>query len=165
MRLAREGGMLDEPERARPPWDAVGIHGVHQARRWDAVVTVDAPELAGDRATFVALTNGELVVEEGPKDVGMLAAAFGQHPAPPYFAEAVRRDRSLWAVAARRIEVVHVPDLAGTEIELTSHAGERTLLVDGERRFGSIPALEHPEHIVRARRITGDAWEIETHPL
>jgi hypothetical protein len=45
------------------------------------------------------------------------------------------------------------------------HGGERTLLVDGERAFGSVPALERPEHVVRARRIDGDLWEVDEAPL
>jgi hypothetical protein len=45
------------------------------------------------------------------------------------------------------------------------HGGERSLLVDGERSFGGLPALERPEHVVRARRLDGDLWEVETAPL
>ena len=57
----------------RPSWDAAGIHGNPQPRQWDAVVTVDAPEIEGDRAAFVALAGGDLVVEEGPDDLEPLA--------------------------------------------------------------------------------------------
>ena len=56
-------------------------------------------------------------------------------------------------------------DLQGQQIELASHGDERTLLIDGVRVFGSIPALERPDHVVRAHRIAGDAWEVETAPL
>ena len=42
---------------------------------------------------------------------------------------------------------------------------ERTLMVDGAREFGTIPALERPDHVVRAHRIAGDSWEVETDPL
>jgi hypothetical protein len=165
VRLAREGGLLDDGPSVRPSWDNVGIHGVQRPREWDTVATVDAPGLEGDRAAFVALPSGELVAdsEAGPADPKPLAAAL--ELAPPYRAEAVRRERTIWAVAGRRIEVVELPGVQGEEIELSSHRGERSLLIDGERTFGSIPALEQPEHVVRARRIAGDEWEVETHPL
>ena len=67
--------------------------------------------------------------------------------------------------AARRIQIVRLKGVEGEEIELASHRGERTLTVDGEPQFGSIPALERDEHVVRARRIAGDAWEVEVDPL
>jgi hypothetical protein len=165
VRLARDGGIpLGEPE-ARAPWNASGIHGLHRVREWDAVVTVSAPEVEGERAAFVALPGGELVLEEGPGQLTPFAEALERELRPPYRAEAVRRDDALWAVAGRRIEVVELPGVAGSELELATHKGERTLLVDGERAFGSVPALERPEHVVRARRIDGDLWEVEEAPL
>jgi hypothetical protein len=166
VQLAREGGLsLNAEQPIRPSWDAAGIHGNPRPREWDAVVTVDAPELEGDRAAFVALAGGDLVVEEGPDDLEPLTVALEQELSPPYRAEAVRRERTVWAVAGRRIEVVELPDVAGEELELTMNDGEHTLMIDGERRFGSIPALERPGHVVRARRVDGDVWEIETAPL
>jgi hypothetical protein len=166
VRLAREGGLeLEgaEPEPPRPPWDASGIHGLHRAREWDAVTAVEAADLPGDRIGFIALPDGELVTTEGGGDLTLLAAAVELQP--PYRAEAVRREGDLWAIGARRIEVVSLPGVEGQEIELASHGDERTLQVDGVRVFGSIPALERPDHVVRARRIAGEAWEVETHPL
>ena len=50
----------------------------------------------------------------------------------------------------------------GAELEQTRHGGELTFVVDGERRFGSIPALERDsDYTVRARRLDGELWEIE----
>ncbi|HEY2220028.1 MAG TPA: hypothetical protein VGH35_11850 [Gaiellaceae bacterium] len=161
VRLARDGGIpLGEPN-GRPAWDASGIHGLHRVREWDAVVTVSAPEVEGERAAFVALPGGDLVLEEGPELLTAFAEALERELDPPYRAEAVRREDSLWAVAGRRIEVVELPGVTGTELELATHGGERTLLVDGERAFGSVPALERPEHVVRARRIDGELWEVD----
>lgn len=162
VRLAREGGIPLEEAQGRPAWDAAGIHGLHRTREWDAVVAVEAPEVEGERASFVALPGGDLVVEAGPDGLEPLAAALEQELSPPYRAEAVRRDGGLWAVAGRRIEVVELPGVGGQELELSVHGGERTLLVDGERSFGGVPALERPEHVVRARRIEGDLWEVES---
>ena len=74
----------------------------------------------------------------------------------------MRRSDDALGGRGRRIEIVELPGVEGEEIELSSHGDERTLVVDGEREFGSIPALERPDHVVRARRIVGDAWEVET---
>lgn len=165
VRLAREGGIpLDEPQ-TRPAWDASGIHGLHRVREWDAVVTVAAPEVEGSRATFIALPGGDLVVEDGPDAVTPFATALERELTPPYRAEAVRREEGLWAVAGRKIEVVELPGVDGEELELSSHGGERALLVDGERAFGSVPALERRDHVVRARRIDGELWEVDAAPL
>ena len=65
-------------------------------------------------------------------------------------------------MAGRRIEVVELPDVEGDELELSHHGEERTLVVDGDRRFGSIPVLERPgDYAVRARRLDADLWEID----
>jgi hypothetical protein len=166
VRLAREAG-LDvgggEAEPAGPPWDTSRIHGIHRAREWDTVTTVATADLPGDRIAFVALPNGELVADEGGEDLSVLAAALALEP--PYRAEAGRRNETLWALAARTIEVVELPGVDGEEIELASHGGERTLRIDGERVFGSVPTLERDGHVVRARRAAGEAWEVETDPL
>jgi len=165
VQLAREGGIPLEEPKTKPAWDAAGIHGLQRAREWDAVVTLEEPEIEGDRAAFVALPSGDLVVEEGPDDIAPLAAALEEDLRPPYRAEAVRRGDGLWAVAGRGIEVVELPGVSGDELELTAHEGERTLLIDGERAFGGVPALERPGHVVRARRLDGELWEVETAPL
>ena len=167
VKLAREGGLtvLGNEESTAPAWDTAGIHGLHRVREWDVVTTAEAPELVGDRPVFVALSTNEVVVEEGPDDIEPLAAAIERDLQPPYRAEAVRRTEGLWAVAARKIEVIELPGVEGNEIELSSHGDDRTLLVDGERTFGTIPALERADHVARARRIEGDLWELEADRL
>jgi len=145
----------------RPPWDAAGIHGLQRAREWDVVDTVEAPELPGERSAFVALPGGALVVEEGPEQPEQLAQAVERQLAPPFRAEGVKREGGLWAVGAKRVELVELPGVEGQEIELASHDDERSLVVDGERAFGSIPQLERPGYVVRARRVDGELWEVE----
>jgi len=159
-RLAREAGLLDaDPgEDTRQPWDKAGIHGVHRPRRWDDIATL-ASELEGERAEFVVLDD-EVIVEYGPRGIETFAEAVSLDP--PYRAEAVKREDGYWAVAARRIEVVSLPGVDGRELEQSHHDGERTLVIDGQRRFGSIPALERSgDYAVRGRRLDGDRWEIE----
>jgi hypothetical protein len=165
VRLAREGGLVDETPVSdpRPPFET-GIHGLQRAREWDATVTADAPDVAGDALQFVVLPDKTLLVEDGPDDVSFepLAAAVEQTLAPPYRARAVRQSETLWAVQARRIEVVEIrngPD--GDSIELTPDE----LLVDGARTFGSIPELENRGDVVRAERLDGDLWEVRAAAL
>lgn len=174
-RLARLGGL--GVGRADPPdllgkLSGAGIHGLQRLREWDAVVTVDAPPLRGDRAQFVALPDRTLLVEEGDDDLAPLAEAVEAQLEPPYRAEAVRRHETLWAIAARAIEVIELPeDPGGDQVTLTVRDGERELLVDGARTFGSISALERladgrfETYAVRASRLDDALWEVEVSPL
>ena len=173
-RLARLGGLGAPP--VTPPdllarLSGAGIHGLQRLREWDAVVTADVPALQGDRAVFVALPDGTLLLEDGEGDLAPLAEAVeGQLPAP-YRAEAVRRHETLWAVAARSLEVVELEDdPGGDEVTLTVRDGERELLVDGARTFGSVRGLERVaegrrDYALRAARLDGDLWEVEVSPL
>jgi hypothetical protein len=166
VRLARQGGVeLGEESQTRPAWDAAGIHGMQRPCEWDVVVTAHAPGVEGERARFVALPPDVLLLEEGPDAVEQLADAVHGRLAAPYRAEAVRTDGDLWAVAARSIEVIELPGVEGSEIELAAHGDERALVVDGQRAFGTIPALERPEQVTRARRLDGETWEVEVHKL
>lgn len=177
-KLARQA-RLDQPDDHEPApvdvgphWGATGIHGVPRPRRWDSVAASQAPGLEGDAVHFVALPNGDLVVDEDePNDtLDPLARAVEETLQPPYRAEAVRRDADVWAVAARRIQVAQV-DAPGDELELIVSGGERTLTVDGERSFGSVPELERlgerqgSEYVVRARRLEEKLWEVEASAL
>ena len=173
-RLAREGGLVEQPPPdPRPAWQEPGIHGVHRAREGHATVTADAPELSGDAARFVVLPDGTVLVEEGPDEsLEPLAAAVEQALQPPYRARAARQSASLWAVQARRIEVLAIPDGPdGDAIELTRTADGTTLAVDEARAFGSIPALEErgeregDDFVVRAERLDGDLWEVRAAAL
>jgi hypothetical protein len=158
-KLARAGGLLQrDTEDVRPPWDKAGVHGVSRPREWDEVAAANV-DLPGERAEFVVLPD-EIVIEEGPDNVEPLADALSLEP--PYRAEAMRQSEGVWAVAARRIEVVELPEQQGDELELTQRGDERTLVVDGQRGFGSIPVLEQPgDYAIRARRLDSVRWEVE----
>jgi hypothetical protein len=172
-KLAERGGLVPRPDpiETRPPFEA-GIHGLARPREWDAVVAVET-ELQGASAQFVALADGTLLVEEGPDDVQQLADAVEAQLPRPYRAEAVRRDDGMWAVAANRLDVIELAEeLGGDEIELAVQEGHRTLLVDGDRVFGSAPTLEalaqsrHGDgYVVRAERLDGRLWEVRTAAL
>lgn len=171
-RLAREGGLVQGPSR-RTAWDdLVGIHGLHRQRQWDAVVTARA-EIGGEELSFVGLPDGSLLLEEGGDgDLSPLAAAVEAQVALPYRATAVRRDGDVWAVAARRIEVVELDDdPGGDRLELAWDGSERTYRVDGEPSFGSARTLERLAEqrfetwAVRASRLDGRLWEVTVAPL
>lgn len=169
-KLAREGGLVERPPHdPSPRWGEVGIHGVHRQRVWDAVATVEAPDLDGDEAQFVALEDGSLVAETDDLEVEPLAEALESTIQPPYRAEAVRRDDGLWAVAARRITVREVPEeIEGETVTISIRGGQRTLEIDGAQAFGSIPTLERlveDDAVLTARRVDEALWEVEVVPL
>jgi hypothetical protein len=178
-RLAREAGLPVEwdsrYEPLRPPGIAeVGITGNQRFREWDATGVAEAPEVGGDRVEFVVLQDRSVLVDEEAGDASLepLADAVEETLAPPYRAYGVRRTDAVWAVGARRIEVVDLrPDVEGETIELTCVGDERTLLVDGGRAFGRIPQLEAaaeargPDYALRASRLEGSLWELDVTPL
>jgi hypothetical protein len=159
------GSPAEPPGWEGEPRGEPGIHGIARPRRWDAVAAVEAPGLAGEELAFAVLADGTVVGDADPAAVAPLVAALGALR-PPYRAEAVRRTGDRWAVAAARIRVVELADMPGDEVELVATAAERTTRVDGRPWFASLPALERlaprGEAVVRARRLRGDAWEVET---
>jgi hypothetical protein len=174
-RLAREGGMTERPPQGapRPLWQEPGVTGLHRPREADAVVTAEAPDVAGDAVLFVSLADGTLLVEEGADSpLDALAAAVEQELRPPFRARAVRRGETLWAVEAKRIEVLSIPDApAGDAIDVTHTADGTEVAVDGERIFGSIPVLEQRgqregrDYTVHAERLDDDVWEVRAAAL
>ena len=167
-------GLIAQP----PSWDGeprgeAGIHGVPRARRWDTVLSVEAPGLRGDAVHFVVLEDGTLVVEEDEphKALTPLADAVEQALVPPYRAEGVRRGEATWAVAASRIQTAVLPGLTGDAAELTSTRDGKLLRIDGVTRLGSERTLERlgeavgSQYVVRATRLDGDVWEVDASVL
>src|SRR5262249_37592357 len=113
-RLAREAGLGPEPppHEPGPHWGEVGIHGLHRPRAWDAVVTVDAPEVRGESAVFVILPDSSLLIEDYAfdDDLSPLADAIEDAAGAPLRAEAVRTEATLFSVGARRIRVEEIPE-------------------------------------------------------
>lgn len=170
VRLAEEGGLV---ERSTVPLftgviPETGIHGIPRERQYDAVAATDAPDVEGSSARFVGLEDGSLLVEEGDGDLTPLAEAIEQDLARPYRANAVRRGETQWAIAARRLRVVELPEPGGDEVELVVRGEEKTLVVDGNRSFGTIPELEQlaeRDAVIRAARLDGTLWEVRVDPL
>jgi hypothetical protein len=161
---------LPLPHDPGPHWGEVGIHGLHRQREWDAVVTVAAPELAGDELWLVALADGRVVVEEGGGDAASLVQALGR-PAP-YRAHAVRRSERIWAVAVQAVETVQLEsDPGGTFVELVWDGIERSVRIDDAPTLVGIPELErlgaerHDAYVVTASRLVDAVWEVGVAPL
>ena len=139
-------GFLSAPpdEFGRPsPFGEVALHGVPRPREWDTIATV-AAELPGDEVHFTSLPDGTLVVEDVVPDGALTPLAYAIEGAinPPYVAEAVRRNDTVWAVAAKRIEVRSFPGHDEDELELVE---------DGQ--------------IVIGRRLDGDLFEVRVSPV
>lgn len=177
-KLAREGGLLPKEQGRSGPrrsWHdtLVGIHGVSRPREWDAVATVEAPGLGAERIAFVTLPDGALIVEEGPEgNLEPLAAAVEETIQPPYRAEAVAQDDRHWAVAANRIEVLELPEVAeGEEITLAVQDEQRELRIDGVETEGTVASLEavagarYPSFTAQATRIDENLWEVRVFAL
>jgi hypothetical protein len=156
-------------------WLAAGITGLPRQREWDAVATSDAPGDEGAQAEFVALADGRLILEDGPRgfDAAPLAAALEGAIEPPYRASALRRPE-LWAVGATRIEVARLdPDPHGDDLELTWDGSTLVLTEDG-RPSSPAAALaleriarerEQGAYAANAHRLEGDLFEILVLPL
>jgi len=145
-----------------------GIHGIPRERQYDAVATTDAPDAVGDSARFVGLEDGSLLIEEGDGDLTSLADAIEHEIARPYRATAVRRGETTWAIAAHRLRVIELPEPGGDEIELVLNGEEKTLVVDRNRSFGTMPELEEladGNAVIRAARLDGTLWEVRVDPL
>jgi hypothetical protein len=174
-RLAREGGLEEPPLEPMGPlrWAETGIHGVPRPREWEAVVGVDAPDVAGDELRFVVLADRTVLVdgERGDESLQPLAAAITDAATPPLRAEAVRRGEDRWVVAARAIRVEELGGVAGDHFVLAGRRGEREVDVDGARTFGSVPSLERladaqpGQVVIEGERLAGDLWEVRVTPL
>jgi hypothetical protein len=156
------------PHDPGPHWGEVGIHGLHRHREWDAVTTVDAPDLAGEGVSFVVLDSGD-VVADGGVDTRLVSAVALE---PPFRAHAVRRDAGIWVVGASRIRTVAlVHDPGGAAVELAWDGRERTVRIDGEPTLAGVPELErlgaerHATYVVTAARLEGSTWEVFVAPL
>jgi hypothetical protein len=181
--LAEEGG-LDfarhfsdlsprEPiDPQHPFWQVVGIHGIPREREWDAVASAEAPGLPGQEVEFVALPDGSLVVDEDLPDGTLVPLADALSLPAPYHAFGLRQEADVWSVAAKRVQVVEVPEqVDGDEIQLVVSEEARALFVDDLPSSASIPSLEafaagqFGSFVLRASRLDDLLWEVTVIPL
>jgi hypothetical protein len=181
--LAKDGG-LDfardlsdfsprEPIDPRHPfWQVVGIHGIPREREWDGVASAEAPGLPGDEIEFVALADGSIVVDEDVPDGTVAPLADALSLPAPYHAFGLRQGADVWSIAAKRVQVVEVPEeVDGDEIQLVVSDEARTLFVDDMPSSASIPTLEafaaeqFGLFVLRASRLDDLLWEVTVIPL
>ncbi|HEV2712265.1 MAG TPA: hypothetical protein VGU26_04140 [Gaiellaceae bacterium] len=149
------------------------LHG-GRPRRWDTVVTADAPALGAEEIQFTALPDGTLLIDDAVPEGALspLADAVEQSVSPPYRAHAVRGEGELWRVAANRIEVVEVPEeIDGDTVSFVAQGEQRTLLVDDRPTWTDVPTLEalaserHREFVLHAERLDGALWAVKVNAL
>jgi hypothetical protein len=148
-------------------------HAMARPGEYDAVLTVEAPDIAGEAVGFATLPNGDVIVDtEGDADLSPFADAVENTLAPPYRVVARRGNGGLWSVAARGIDVLELDFRGGDEIELASVGGALDVRVDGEPWHARIPELERAgeaaegeDYVVQAERLDGDLWEVRASPL
>ena len=167
---AREGLQTRVPI----PSDLLAVHGIPREREWDAVASAQAPDLPGEHVEYVALADGTLVVDEDVPEGSLspLADALEGQIGPPYHGYAFWQQDDIWAVAAKRVQIVEVPeDIPGDEVELTVNSGALATVVDGEESRVEIPSLEtfasqqFGSFVLRASRLDDLLWEVTVIPL
>jgi len=172
---AQSGGFLATPPGldGDPGLGIAGVSGAPRSSEWDAVVSVEAPDIPGDEVHFVTLEDGTVVVDEAVPDgcLAPLADAVERELRPPYRAEAARHEHDVWAVGATRVAVATLPGTVdGDVIELTSYGGERSCSIDGRpcEPFRALEILGEqvgPDFALRADRLDESTWVVDCKPL
>jgi hypothetical protein len=154
--------------------EILAVHGIPRDREWDAMASAEAPDLPGDKLEYVALEDGTLIVDEDfPEDaLTPLADALEGQIRAPYHGYALRQEGDVWSVAAKRVQIVEIPeDVPGDEVEMTLHDGSQTVVVDGADSSAGIPSLEafasqqFGSFVLHASRLDDTLWEVTVLPL
>ncbi len=132
------------------------------------VVSLLAPDVAGDYAVFVALPERLLIVEEqeGDSDLGILADAIEKRLRAPYRARALRVDERRFVVVASGIETIELPGLDGEELVVFALPdGQRTAVLDGESQQlanAQVEAIleESAPCLLRLENVDESVWEV-----
>jgi hypothetical protein len=132
------------------------------------VVSLLAPDVAGDYAVFVALPERLIIVEEqeGDSNLGVLADAVEKRLQAPYRARALRVDGQRFVVVASEIETVELPGLDGEELVVFALPdGQRTAVLDGVRYELASPEAESileesAPCLLRLENVDESVWEV-----
>lgn len=165
-RLEDESPAPAAPEAADAAEPEEEDEGAEESR--GVVVSLLAPEVAGDYAIFVALPERLLIVEEqeGDSDLGVLADAIESRLRAPYRARALRVDERRFVVIASGIETVEIPGLDGEELVVFALPdGQRTAVLDGVSHQLSSPEVEaileeSAPCLLRLENIDETFWEV-----
>ena len=132
------------------------------------VVSLLAPNAAGDYAAFVSLPEQLLIVEEqeGDGDLGIFADAVEKRLSAPYRARVLRVDERRFVIVANEIETIELPGLTGDELLVFAMPdGERTAILDGKKLTLSQPELEpvleeSAPCLLRLENVDESIWEL-----
>ena len=132
------------------------------------VVSLLAPNAAGDYAAFVSLPEQLLVVEEqdGDGDLGVFADAVEKRLSAPYRARVLRVDERRFVVVANEIETIELAGLSGDELLVFAMPdGERTAILDGKALELAQPELEpvleeSAPCLLRLENVDETIWEV-----
>ena len=146
--------------------DALAAQGAEEPR--GVVVSLLAPNAAGDYAAFVSLPEQLLIVEEqdGDGDLGIFADAVEKRLAAPYRARVLRVDERRFVVVANEIETIELPGLTGDELVVFAMPdGERTAILDGKALALARPELEpilkeSAPCLLRLENVDESVWEL-----
>jgi len=158
-----------EPEPDAPfeaPAIAAREEGAEEPR--GVVVSLLAPDIAGDYAVFVGLPERLIIVEEqeGDSDLGVLADAVEKRLQAPYRARALRVDDRRFVVVAGEIETIELPGLDGEELVVFALPdGQRTAVLDGARyqlASAEVESIlgESAPCLLRLENVDESVWEI-----
>jgi len=154
--------------------DELAVAAGDPAPEWDAVASAEAPGLPGEELEYVALEDGTLIVDDDLPDGALspLADALEGQIRAPYHGWAFWQGDDVWTVAAKRVQVVEVPeDVPGDEVALSVNNGSRSVLVDGAESHAEIPSLEtfagqqYGSFVLHASRLDETLWEVTVLPL
>ena len=159
--------LLPKPATALPPFLPDRYGPVPPTRPADAFQTVAVPGLAGDRVVFVALTAGDLLVEEqeGDAPLGPVADTLEHQVDRPYRAWGRREEGSLWSFVANRIETVEVPGESADSVTIALHEGEETVEGTADPAPWRALAKDLDAYVLEAERLDGDLFEVQVSPL
>jgi hypothetical protein len=172
MGVSAEGGLPGQMADGDPVLGIPGFSEAPRGRAWDAISSAHAPDLTGDTATFVALADGSLIVNEDVPDGSLtpLADAVETIIPAPYRAAAVRSEGEVWSIIAEKVAIAELPGVEGDVVDLSVVGGVRDLSVDGEPATQPVAPLdalagEHGDVSLHAERVDGDLFAVDVFPL
>jgi len=160
--------------RVHVPNDHIAVHGIPRDREWDAVASAEAPDLPGEELEYVALEDGTLIVDDDLPDGALspLADALEGQIRAPYHGWAFWQGDDVWTVAAKRVQVVEVPeDVPGDEVQMTVNGDRGSLVIDGAESGADLPSLanfagqQYGSFVLHASRLDDTLWEVVVLPL
>jgi hypothetical protein len=166
-------GMPPGLEGAFQPGIAGVTGGLRPSSPWDVVVSLDAPDLPGERIELFTLADGTLVLDATVPDGALdpLVEAVEKAITPPYGAAGVRHDGDLWALAAWSVDLLELPGLPdGEELVVSRVDGRVEAAIDGVEVQPPATLLavlrgQSGDVALVAEPVDGDVWAAEITPL